>query len=116
MARRQQWIMWALVFACVWGMSPGSAVSDEADMAGKAVYEKHCRFCHGEDGMGNPKMAKLLKVTIPPVTAAALAQQDEAEMLHIIAEGKGKMPAFASKLSEEEQQQVFEYMQTLDQH
>ena len=113
MARRQQWIIWVLVLVWVWGMSPGIAVSDEAAMAGKEVYEKRCQSCHGADGTGNPKMAKVLKVSIPPVTGAALVQQDDTEMLRIIAEGEGKMPGYAQKLSQEEQRQVLEYMKTL---
>jgi mono/diheme cytochrome c family protein len=34
-------------------------------------------------------------------------------MLRIIAEGKGKMPGYAKRLSAEEQRQVLEYMKTL---
>jgi mono/diheme cytochrome c family protein len=58
-------------------------------------------------------MAKLLKVSIPPVTGAALESEDDAVLLHIIAEGKGKMPGYAKTLSVEEQRQVLEYMKTL---
>jgi mono/diheme cytochrome c family protein len=42
-----------------------------------------------------------------------LKQKSDAEMLQIIADGKGKMPAYAKTLSPEEQQQVLTYMKTL---
>ncbi len=33
--------------------------------AGKAVFEAKCQKCHGDDGRGNPAMAKLLKLKQP---------------------------------------------------
>jgi mono/diheme cytochrome c family protein len=108
----QQWIARALVVVLIWGMLLGSVVF-AADEAGQKVYQRDCQSCHGRDGMGNPQLEKALQVTIPPVTAAALAQKNDTEMLHIIAEGKGKMPGFAKKLSAEEQRQVLNYMKAL---
>ena len=109
----QQWAARVLVVIC--GVLLGSAVCVSADEAGKKVYQRDCQSCHGPDGAGNPQLAKALQVTIPPVTGVALQQKDKAEILHIIAEGKGKMPGFAKKLAAEEQRQVLEYMKTLGQ-
>lgn len=105
-----QWMARVLVSMGVWGLLL-SGVSSAA--GGKEAYQKLCQSCHGMDGTGNPQMAKSLQVSIPPVTGAALAQKDEAEMLRIIAEGKGKMLGYAQRLSAEEQRQVLEYMKTL---
>jgi len=60
-------------------------------------------------------MEKTLKVTIAPVTREALTLKDDAEMLQIIAEGKGKMPGYAKNLSPQEQRQLLGYMKTLGQ-
>ena len=111
----QQWIASALIVTWIWGVLLGSAVCASADEAGKKVYQRDCQSCHGPDGAGNPQLATALQVAIPPVTGAALKQKDNAEILHIIAEGKGKMPGFTKKLSAEEQRQVLEYMKTLGQ-
>ena len=108
----QQWVARALVVTLIWGVLLGSTVF-AADEAGQKVYQRDCQSCHGRDGAGNPQLEKTLKVTIPPVTVAALAQKNDTEMLHVIAEGKGKMPGFAKKLSAEEQRQVLNYMKTL---
>lgn len=108
---RPQWMARVLVFMGVWGLLSG--VSIAAD--GKEAYQRFCQACHGADGMGNPKMAQSLKVAIPPVTGAALAQKDDAEMLRILAEGKGKMPGYAQRLTAAERRQVLEYMKTLGQ-
>jgi len=58
-------------------------------------------------------MEKMLKVSIPAVTGEALKQKSDAEMLQIIADGKGKMPGYVKTLSPEEQQQVLTSMKTL---
>jgi cytochrome c6 len=112
MIRCHQGITRVLVVACFGGALLGSAVvASAADAAGKTLYQKNCQSCHGADGNAPPAMAKSMK--IPPVTAAALKQKDDAEMLRIIAEGAGKMPGFAKKLSATEQRQVLEYMKSL---
>lgn len=108
----RQWVARAWVVALIWGVLLGSVVF-AADEAGQKVYQRDCQSCHGRDGEGNPQLEKALQVTIPPVSAAALAQKNDTEMLDIIADGKGKMPGFAKKLSAEEQRQVLDYMKTL---
>ena len=115
MVRCRQWVARLLVVTWLCGALLGSAVFASADEAGKKLYQRDCQSCHGPDGTGNAQLAKALQVSIPPVTGAALKQKDNAEILHIIAEGKGKMPGFAKKLSAEEQGQVLEYMKTLGQ-
>jgi mono/diheme cytochrome c family protein len=103
-----------LVVTCFGGALLGSAVvASAADAAGKTLYQKNCQSCHGTDGNAPAAMAKSMQV--PPVTAAALKQKDDAAMLRIIAEGAGKMPGYAKKMSAEEQKQVLEYMKTLGQ-
>lgn len=111
----QQWVARVLVVTWACAVLLGSAVWARADEAGKKLYQRDCQTCHGPDGAGNLQLAKVLQVDIPPITAAALKQKDDAEMLHSIAEGKGKMPGFAKKLSVEEQRQVLEYLKTLGQ-
>ncbi len=59
--------------------------------AGKDVFLKKCKACHGEDGQGNQGMAKLLKTTITPLDAAEVQSKSDAELKKIITEGKDKM-------------------------
>ena len=115
MVRCQQWVARALGVTWICGAILGSAVFASADEAGKKLYQRDCQSCHGPDGAGNAQLAKALQSSIPPLTGATLKQRDAAEILRIIAEGKGKMPGFAKKLSAEEQGQVLEYMKTLGQ-
>jgi mono/diheme cytochrome c family protein len=88
-----------------------AAMAGEAD-SGKAVYEKSCMGCHGADGKGNEKMAK-----IPGfekglnIVGADIKKKSDEQLLKLIADGVGKMPA--SKLTKEEQKQALVYARTL---
>lgn len=112
MIRSQRWISELLVCLGVGGVLLSTVVADTA-AAGKEVYQKRCQACHGVDGTGNPKMAKILGITIPPVNGIALEKKSDAEHLTVIADGQGKMPGFVKQLTAEERQQVLAYMKTL---
>lgn len=79
--------------------------------AGKAAYEKSCMGCHGADGKGNPAMAKVLGEKGLNIASKDIAKKSDAELLKVIAEGSGKMPA--SKLSKDEQKQALGYVRSL---
>lgn len=78
---------------------------------GKQVYAKKCAACHGPDGKGNAKMAEMLKVKIPALTAAAA--KTDAELLKAVSEGKKPMPPFAKTLSKDELDAVVQYAKGL---
>jgi mono/diheme cytochrome c family protein len=79
--------------------------------AGKAVYEKSCAGCHGPDGKGNEKMAKLLGDKGLNIVGDETKKQTDEQLLKLIADGAGKMPA--SKLTKEEQKQALGYVRSL---
>jgi cytochrome c6 len=93
------------------GVSFTGAWAADAD-AGKAVFEKSCVSCHGKDGKGNPAMAKVLGEKGLNLTAKEVTQQSDEQLLKVIAEGAGKMPAQKS-LSKDEQKQVLAYVRSL---
>lgn len=95
------------------GMTAGwFTVAGAADMgSGKALFEKSCVGCHGKDGKGNPAMAKVLGEKGLNLTAPEVAKKSDDELLKVIGQGMGKMPA--SKLSKDEQKQVLGYVRSL---
>jgi mono/diheme cytochrome c family protein len=95
----------------IWMGTTSAAIAAEAD-SGKALYEKSCAGCHGADGKGNEKMAKLpgFDKGLNIVGAETKKKSDE-QLLKLIAEGAGKMPA--SKLTKEEQKQALGYVRSL---
>jgi mono/diheme cytochrome c family protein len=78
-----------LLAASVSFSAPRPPAGDAA--AGKDVFLKKCKTCHGEDGQGNQSMAKLLKTTITPLDSEEVQSKSDAEIKQIVTEGKGKM-------------------------
>lgn len=82
-----------------------------ADASGKALYDKSCAGCHGADGKGNEKMTTMLGVKDLSIVGKDTTKKSDEQLLKVIAEGAGKMPA--SKLSKDEQKQVQGYARSL---
>ncbi len=59
--------------------------------AGKAVYDKACKNCHGADGVPNPAVAKMTKVEMKSLGSPEVQKMSDDELRKIITEGKGKM-------------------------
>ncbi len=79
---------------------------------GKAVYDKSCKSCHGADGKGNPAIAKMMKVEIPPLGSAAVQGMSDADLKKVITQGKGKMRPVAG-VSGKAADDVVAYIRTL---
>jgi mono/diheme cytochrome c family protein len=97
----------AIILTLAWPMASLAADAD----AGKTAFEKSCAGCHGKDGKGNPGMAKVLGEKGLDLTTKEVKQKSDEQLLKIIVEGAGKMPA--SKLSKDEQKQVLGYTRSL---
>ena len=100
----------AIAGLAIWAGTTAAAVAGDAD-SGKALYEKSCVGCHGADGKGNEKMAKLLGEKGLNIVGSETKKKSDDQLLKVLAEGSGKMPA--SKLSKEEQKQVLSYVRSL---
>ena len=89
-----------------------SAWSAEAK-EGKATYDKVCASCHGADGKGNPMMAEAFGENTLNLTRKETVQKKDEELLKVIVEGKGKMPASGKGLNKQEQKQLIDYVRSL---
>ena len=89
--------------------APAALAADAG--GGKALYEKSCAGCHGADGKGNEKMATVLGTKSLSIVGQDTTKKSDQQLLKVIAEGAGKMPA--SKLTKDEQKQVLGYSKTL---
>jgi mono/diheme cytochrome c family protein len=92
-----------------WVWSSAALAADAS--AGKPLFEKSCAGCHGADGKGNPGMAKVLGEKGLNIVGKDTMKKSDEQLLKIIAEGAGKMPA--SKLTKDEQKQTLGYARTL---
>ncbi len=69
-----------------------AAVCSAADAkAGKPIYDRACKSCHGADGVANPAMAKMMKVEIKDLGSSEVQGMSDEELGKIITDGKGKM-------------------------
>ncbi|MCU1347566.1 MAG: hypothetical protein JWO56_596, partial [Acidobacteria bacterium] len=76
-----------------------------------AVYKAKCAACHGPDGSGNTTVGKSLKLR--PLGSPDVQQLTDAELTKVIADGKGKMPAYGKKLTPDEIQCLITLIRTM---
>src|SRR5271165_5120900 len=70
-------------------LCPVAASAASAD-AGKAIFSTKCKTCHGEDGAGNPAIAKVMTVEMKPPGGAS-----DADIKTAVTTGTGKMKPVA---------------------
>jgi mono/diheme cytochrome c family protein len=106
MTRTNRFIKGAVVLATgLWLINSATPAAHAQDA--KQLYEKSCNNCHGPGGKGDGAAAKMLKPP-PADLGTVLKGKADADIAKIIKEGGkalGKsplMPAFGSKLSEEQ--------------
>jgi len=87
----------SIVFASILSLTI-PAVSYAAD--GAAIYKAKCESCHGADGGGMTPMGKAMKLR--DLSSAAVQKQSDAELTKVTADGKGKMPAYKTKMTDAE--------------
>ena len=82
----------------VFGLAAAAANAVQAAdaNAGKAVYQKSCKSCHGPDGAGNPAIAKMMKVEMKDLKSSDVQAMSDDDLKKVIANGKGKMKPIAS--------------------
>lgn len=75
---------------------------------GAATYKAKCAMCHGPDGSKeNPAMG------IKALSGADVQKQSDEQLIETTTKGKGKMPAYAGKMSDEEIKAVVAFIRTL---
>lgn len=79
--------------------------------AGGDTFKAKCAACHGPSGAGDTTMGKNLKLR--DMGSADVQKQSDDELTTIISAGKGKMPAYGTKLSKEQIGDVVKFIRTL---
>ena len=75
--------------------------------SGDATYKSKCAMCHGATGMADTGAGKSMK--IKPVNDPEVKKMTQAEMIALTKTGKGKMPAFQGKLSDDQIKAVVDH-------
>ncbi len=105
--------IWGMLFVLGLGFACAPASWAAEAKAGKATYDKLCVSCHGTDGKGNPAMTKVFGEKTLNIATKATSDKKDEELLKVITEGRGKMPAAGKDLSKQDQKQVLEHIRAL---
>lgn len=80
---------------------------------GRAIFDMHCKKCHGAAGRPSAAMKKLLP-ELPVMDASFFAQRSDDQIVQVIMTGKGKnMKPLGDVLKPEEMRAVAKYIRTL---
>ena len=85
---------------------PGLALADDAE----ALYKSKCQVCHGPDGKGS---AAGQKIGVKDFHSPEVQKQSDAELFEATKQGKGKMPAYDKKLTDDQIKQLVKYIRSL---
>lgn len=78
---------------------------------GAAAYTSKCQMCHGADGAGTTPAGKAMKA--PSFLSLDVVKESNADLIAATKNGKGKMPAYAGKLTDAEIKDVVAHIRTL---
>lgn len=99
---------WILIPSIV-ALAVAAETATAAEANGKMLFEQKCAICHGKDGVAKPAGKGSKNFNDPAFqkewTADAISK--------IVTEGKGKMPAYRSKLQPEEIAAIAAHVKTL---
>jgi cytochrome c6 len=91
-----------------------AAVSFAAAPGAADTYKSKCATCHGPDGKGQTAIGKSMKVQ--DLSSAEVQKQSDADLQKIVTDGKGKMPAYKTKLSVADISSLVAYIRGLATH
>lgn len=81
--------------------------------AGKEVWVKECKSCHGTKGLGDGTKAAKIDISCGDFSSAAFQAQTDGDLYYKTTIGRKPMPSFEEKLDDTQRWQVVAYMRTL---
>jgi mono/diheme cytochrome c family protein len=82
--------------------------------AGRAVYEKSCRACHGATGQGNPAMVKASKGAMQGLASKEVQDRTDKRLAKDIAGGTGQKKPI-KPLTDKQMKDVIAFVRTIAQ-
>lgn len=89
------------------------AKGDASNKTGMALYTKNCASCHGKTGLGDGVKARALKDFPGDFSSTVFQNQTDGEHFYKTKFGRGEMPKYEGKLSDEDIWNMVNYMRTL---
>jgi len=82
-----------------------------AQAKGHDTFQAKCAMCHGADGSASSGMGK--SMGLKPLSSPEVQKMSDADLIALITNGKGKMPASKGKLTDAQIADVAAYVKTL---
>src|SRR6266851_1372694 len=97
-------------FAILLGAAGSLGFGQAANNSAASTYKTNCVSCHGQDGRGSAVGRSLHAADF---RSAQVQQQSDAHLADVVAEGRGNMPAFGTRLSKDQIDALVKYIRTL---
>lgn len=87
----------------------------ESISIGKSLYTKHCKSCHGKEGLGDGPKAAQLETSSGDFTSDEFQSQSDGSIYFKTIKGRDDMPGFEKKIPDEEDRwSIVNYLRTLE--
>ncbi|MEE4257484.1 MAG: cytochrome c [Bacteroidales bacterium] len=88
--------------------------NDDLTKVGKMLYSKHCKSCHGNNGLGDGPKAKQLETFPGDFSSEAFQSETDGELYYKSFIGRDEMPNYEKKITDEEDRwAIINYLRTL---
>ena len=88
------------------------AKSEASNKTGMTLYTKNCASCHGKTGLGDGVKARALKTFSGDFSKPEYQNQTDGEHFYKTKFGRGEMPKYEGKLSDDDMWNMVNYMRT----
>ena len=88
--------------------------ADEDAAMGKSLYNKHCKSCHGKEGLGDGTKADDLEGDLGDFSSEEFQAQSDGALFYKTTIGRDDMPEYTKKMPDDEDRWlIVNYMRTL---
>jgi mono/diheme cytochrome c family protein len=101
-----------VLFFSVSTTRPTPAQAQNASTDGAGLFKAKCAMCHGPDGAGKTPMGQ--KLNVRDLRSAEVQKESDSDLSHVIAQGKGKMPAFGKTFGDDQIKLLVAHIRELD--
>jgi mono/diheme cytochrome c family protein len=89
--------------------------SDANLETGKMLYKKHCKSCHGDEGLGDGSKSETLESFCGDFSSDEFQAQSDGALYFKTTDGRDEMPSFKQKIADEDDRWcVVLYMRTFN--
>lgn len=94
--------------------NPTDPADDEGLEIGEELYMKHCKSCHGKEGLGDGPKAEEQKGELGDFSSSEFQSQSDGALFYKSKIGRDDMPDFSKKISSDEDMWfIVNFMRTL---